>query len=1308
MGLDFFKNILTLLSAKYIFNNTNLSNLPNGFFDGCINLTTIDGLLFNNNIVTIPTGFLSGNTGLTSFRFSTFTNKDFTIPADFLQGCLGTVSINNLFTDSPITTISDNFFHSLVSVNPTNLFTNSAIKTIGNNCFDSVQMSDASYMFSGTTHGKVESIGNNFMVNSKVQSLEATFKDSLTIKTIGNNFMGIGNDLTTLLDCFNGCSSLISIGPGFSNNAPNLLSVIRVFFNCSSLLELPIGMLNNSPLLNNAMYFISGTGITSIPDGFLPNNSGLSSLDNMILGWNITNIGNDFMSGKTGLLSIDNLFKDNVKLVSVGNNFLVNGSVQTANGLFQNCSSIKSIGDNFLSDNPLTSANHFFDGALALTTIGDNFFTDFTNLVDITYFFNNTTISELPTYFLINCLKVNSLEGVFTNSQITSLPDEFLMNNTGITSFKFLKDSVSTSIFANTLISEIGDSFMYGSTGLTNLDYAFEGNTTISTIGKLFLANSAVTTANYAFYNDTGLMSVGSGCLNGCVNLSSLISMFEGCLNLEKIGEYTEWYNVDNHSSYLYQKEVDNCKCNTAGQQAEVALFCSVPYGENEFDSFGCDSISDLAKLLNIFKGTGLIRTPKGFLKNISNQTAPTLSSVLSGTNIKFINTDLMEKSNITNVSNMFDNTKVIAIPNGFMQKYNYESKVHVNWYNKATQNQNIAYIPSSFLYNMTLSYDPLVSDNPNNSTFELSSIRIIQNDWLNWEHSAQICTWYYNVKKYSLEEGFNFKNSNLVNIPRNLFGVKFTRSFNIGDGMFLTTNLDTIIPEGFLENATYFNTHLYSNSFNAPLKGVVPKRFLCKTAYCYFRNLFAGSNIIALENGFLSHSFEIKGEQNSSYWSTQNLFYNATFLKEIPDSFLSNAFLTTPELGLPASSMFYNSHIQKPPKFLTRFKWTYIDYCFSNTTNIINTDGSWDEVLNWMTNSSTVINARDFLISSSIQRVPDDIFKDCPNVTNMSNAFAYSKILKLPKNLLSTGTNNPCDLGTLFGALPSLNDTIPVDFLKNVKTESAYMLFRNSNGLYGTVPSNLLLASNGMLKNMNYMFSGTSITGFDNNTWNITDFTKVVEMQECFSRSKITKLPSCFFTTENKFTLLENITNFAINVNITSLEDNFLANAPALKYANNAFRECFNLVSVGNNFLNNSPALLEIGSTFFRNYALVSIGTGFVSNSPALYSIGEIFAESSSLTGVIQNDFFGSSNKITNMSYSFKQTKITNFVSGCFLEKLTTGSSCNFQYTFNTCTNYTGVFPQLWSLYSNGNHNGCFNGAINASNYSSIPSDWK
>lgn len=46
--------------------------------------------------------------------------------------------------------------------------------------------------------------------------------------------------------------------------------------------------------------------------------------------------------------------------------------------------------------------------------------------------------------------------------------------------------------------------------------------------------------------------------------------------------------------------------------------------------------------MANIFKGTGLVRTPKGFLKNsIYTSGSTVLSTILGGSNIKFFNPDL-------------------------------------------------------------------------------------------------------------------------------------------------------------------------------------------------------------------------------------------------------------------------------------------------------------------------------------------------------------------------------------------------------------------------------------------------------------------------------------------------------------------------------------------------------------------------------------------------------------------------------------------------------------------------------------------
>ena len=238
--------------------------------------------------------------------------------------------------------------------------------------------------------------------------------------------------------------------------------------------------------------------------------------------------------------------------------------------------------------------------------------------------------------------------------------------------------------------------------------------------------------------------------------------MFDGCSNLSQIGEYIEWYDPVEYNSYLYVKESDETKCNTAGQQAEVNLFVSVPYLQEEYDSF--TGLTDLTKMVNIFKGTGLLRTPKGFLKNADGSGEPALAGILAGSSIKFFNPDLMSGGAlITNLNSLFVNTQIIAIPSGFMSNYPSGTVITVYWYDTKSTIQ-IAYIPKTFCYGCSMQTN--LRGNWNN--FAASNVRIIQNDWASWSRSFifwnEAGTW----SDYSNETNVSFNQSNLVNIPRN------------------------------------------------------------------------------------------------------------------------------------------------------------------------------------------------------------------------------------------------------------------------------------------------------------------------------------------------------------------------------------------------------------------------------------------------------------------------------------------------------------------------------------------------------------
>ena len=80
------------------------------------------------------------------------------------------------------------------------------------------------------------------------------------------------------------------------------------------------------------------------------------------------------------------------------------------------------------------------------------------------------------------------------------------------------------------------------------------------------------------------------------------------------------------------------------------------------------------------------------------------------------------------------------------------------------------------------------------------------------------------------------------------------------------------------------------------------------------------------------------------------------------------------------------------------------------------------------------------------------------------------------------------------------------------------------------------------------------------------------------------------------------------------------------------------------------------------------------------------------------------------NFKSAFSYAKITSIPSDLFVKDFYNVPASNLEGTFYQCTNITGAVPELWNIpeYQSINHMYCFRGCVNASNYSSIPSDWK
>ena len=294
---------------------------------------------------------------------------------------------------------------------------------------------------------------------------------------------------------------------------------------------------------------------------------------------------------------------------------------------------------------------------------------------------------------------------------------------------------------------------------------------------------------------------------------------------------------------------------------------------------------------------------------------------------------------------------------------------------------------------------------------------------------------------------------------------------------------------------------------------------------------------------------------------------------------------------------------------------------------------------------------------------------------------FWGSQLTSLPLNMLSTGTNSGCNISGLFGYCSSLTGTIPNGFLKNVKATSIGDVFSNTK-LTGLIPSDLLEGSSGYITSCVATFNGSLFNGFVNNTWNVSDFSKVTTFERMFMSSNISQIPSVFCN--KTFNVLTNATNMFQSSKIQSVPDGFLSNCPILINVANMFRDCIYINSIGLNVLYNCPKINDASAILWRTTSLNELlKESFLYNSTKMVNFRE-FARESGITGIEAN--------------------------GLFYRLDASVSNKNFDRSFQKCLSFTGSVPDLWNLYGSTTSSNLYTFAesINISNYSSIPSSWK
>ena len=149
---------------------------------------------------------------------------------------------------------------------------------------------------------------------------------------------------------------------------------------------------------------------------------------------------------------------------------------------------------------------------------------------------------------------------------------------------------------------------------------------------------------------------------------------------------------------------------------------------------------------------------------------------------------------------------------------------------------------------------------------------------------------------------------------------------------------------------------------------------------------------------------------------------------------------------------------------------------------------------------------------------------------------------------------------------------------------------------------------------------------------------------------------------------------------------------------------------SIPSGLFDNNPLVTIFTGTFAAGSSsglTGSIPSGLFDNNTQVTSFYGTFVSCSGLTDSIPSGLFDNNTLVTSFESTFSYcSSLTSIPSGLFDNNALV---TNFRDTFNECTGVTSAVPTLWISHPGATtHGRCFYNVINASNYASIPADWK
>ena len=249
-------------------------------------------------------------------------------------------------------------------------------------------------------------------------------------------------DLTSLANAFENCTSLTTIPENLFANCPNVTKFKETFFICTALKSIPEKLFANNRKVTEFDYsFKNCIKLTSVPANLFANNPAVISFNATFENCtSLTTIPENLFANNPVVTSFDFTFDGCKALQSIPIGLFANNpKVTIFQGTFSGCSALATIPENLFASNPkVTEFGHSFKNCTKLTSVPAKLFDNNRKVIDFDFTFNGCTAltGESP-YTMIDGQKVHLYERADYPEHFTA-PTDFwkcFENCTGLTDY---------------------------------------------------------------------------------------------------------------------------------------------------------------------------------------------------------------------------------------------------------------------------------------------------------------------------------------------------------------------------------------------------------------------------------------------------------------------------------------------------------------------------------------------------------------------------------------------------------------------------------------------------------------------------------------------------------------------------------------------------------------------------------------------------------------------------------------------------------------------------------------------------------